>query len=126
MKVLFVCIENSNRSQMAQAFVNIANKQNIAAYSAGSNPSGIVNPKAIVAMQELGYDLSKHTSKSLKEIEMFAPFDYVITMGCGDECPSIKATHHMDWNIPDPKNMDEKAFNEIRDLIKNKVNELLN
>ena len=65
-KILFVCVENSNRSQMSQAFAIIHGGENIDVYSAGSKPSGIVNPKAIVAMKELGYDLSKHESKSLQ------------------------------------------------------------
>ena len=86
-KILFVCIENSNRSQMSQAFVKILGGDNVEAYSAGSKPSGIINPKAIAAMKELGYDLSEHDSKSLDEVKAFAPFDAVVTMGCGDARP---------------------------------------
>ena len=86
-KLLFVCIENSNRSQMSQAFAKMLGGDDVEAYSAGSKPSGMVNPKAIAAMKELGYDLSNHDSKSLDEVKMFAPFDAVVTMGCGDACP---------------------------------------
>lgn len=125
-KILFVCIENSNRSQMSQAFAKILGGDVIAAYSAGSKPSGIVNPKAIAAMAELGYDLSKHDSKNLDEVKAFAPFDAVVTMGCGDACPWMPAKQFMDWQIPDPKHMEPKAFNEVRDFIKTKVEELLN
>ena len=125
MKLLFVCIENSNRSQMSQAFAKILGGDNVEAYSAGSKPSGIVNPKAIAAMQELGYDLSKHDSKSLDEVKAFAPFDAVVTMGCGDACPWMPAKKFIDWQIPDPKNMEPKEFNEVRDLIADKVRELL-
>ncbi len=125
MKLLFVCIENSNRSQMSQAFAKIIGGQNVAAYSAGSKPSGIVNPKAIAAMQELGYDLSKHDSKSLDEVKAFAPFDAVITMGCGDACPWMPAKQFIDWQIPDPKHMEPKEFNEVRDFIKGKVEALI-
>lgn len=125
-KILFVCIENSNRSQMSQAFAKILGGDIIEAYSAGSKPSGIVNPKAIAAMAELGYDLSKHDSKNLDEVKAFAPFDAVVTMGCGDACPWMPAKQFMDWQIPDPKHMEPKAFNEVRDFIKTKVEELLN
>jgi len=124
-KILFVCIENSNRSQMSQAFALMKGKGKIAAYSAGSKPSGIINPKAIAAMKELGYDLSKHQSKSLEEVKTFAPFDAVVTMGCGDACPWMPAKQFIDWQIPDPKNMEPEAFNEVRDLIRDKVKDLL-
>ena len=124
-KLLFVCVENSNRSQMSQAFAQLLGGKNVAAYSAGSKPSGIVNPKAIAAMKELGYDLSKHNSKSLKEVEQYAPFDAVVTMGCGDACPWMPAKKFIDWQIPDPKDMEPPSFNKVRDLIKEKVKDLL-
>ena len=124
-KILFVCIENSNRSQMSQAFAIMHGGNNIEDYSAGSKPSGIINPKAIAAMKELGYDLSKHDSKSTEEVKKYAPFDVVITMGCGDACPWMPAKKFIDWQIPDPKNMEPKAFNEVRATIEGKVKELL-
>jgi arsenate reductase (thioredoxin) len=124
-KLLFVCIENSNRSQMSQAFATILGGNNIEAYSAGSKPSGTVNPKAIAAMAKLGYDLSRHDSKSLQEVEQYAPFDAVVTMGCGDACPWMPAKQFIDWQIPDPKHMEPEQFNEVRDFIKEKVGELL-
>jgi arsenate reductase len=124
-RFLFVCIENSNRSQMAQAFANIYGKGNVEAYSAGSRPSGKVNPKAIAAMQELDYDLGKHKSKSLDDLPDVV-FDYAVTMGCGDACPLVRAKNRVDWNIPDPRDMDESAFREVRDLIGRKVFELVN
>ena len=124
-KLLFVCIENSNRSQMSQAFAKMLGGENVEAYSAGSKPSGIVNPKAIAAMKELGYDLSKHDSKSLDEVKAFAPFDAVVTMGCGDACPWMPAKQFIDWQIPDPKHMEPQQFNEVRDFIKRKVKELI-
>ena len=122
--ILFVCIENSNRSQMAQAFAIMHGKENVSAYSAGSRPSGKVNPKAIAAMREVGYDLSAHDSKSLEQIAE-TEYDYVITMGCGDACPYVKAKHRIDWQIPDPRNMNEHDFRKVRDLIEQKVKELL-
>ena len=124
-KLLFVCVENSNRSQMSQAFAKILGGENVEAYSAGSKPSGIVNPKAITAMKELGYDLTKHDSKSLNEVEQFAPFDAVVTMGCGDACPWMPAKKFIDWQIPDPRDMQPNAFNEVRDQIESKVKQLL-
>ena len=122
--ILFVCIENSNRSQMAQAFAIMHGADNVNAYSAGSRPSGRINPKAIAAMKELGYDLSVHDSKSLEEIPN-VQYDYAITMGCGDACPMVNALHREDWSIPDPRDMDEAEFRKVRDLIEGKVKELL-
>ncbi len=124
-KLLFVCIENSNRSQMSQAFAKMLGGADLEAYSAGSKPSGIVNPKAIAAMKELGYDLSKHDSKSLDEVKAYAPFDAVVTMGCGDACPWMPAKKFIDWQIPDPKNMEPKEFNAVRDFISEKVKNLI-
>jgi arsenate reductase (thioredoxin) len=125
LKLLFVCVENSNRSQMSQAFAKIIGGDNVEAYSAGSKPSGIVNSKAIAAMKELGYDLSVHDSKSLQEVEQYAPFDAVVTMGCGDACPWMPAKKFIDWEIPDPKHMEPAEFNKVRDYIKGKVGELI-
>ena len=124
-KLLFVCVENSNRSQMSQAFAKIQGGENVEAYSAGSKPSGIVNPKAIAAMKELGYDLATHDSKSLDEVKAFSPFEVVVTMGCGDACPWMPAKQFIDWQIPDPKYMEPPQFNEVRDFIKGKVKELI-
>jgi arsenate reductase (thioredoxin) len=125
-KVLFVCVENSNRSQMSQAFAKIHGGDRIEAYSAGSKPSGKINPKAVAAMKELGYDLSTHTSKSLQEVEPYAPFDAVVTMGCGDACPWMPAKQFIDWTIPDPRDMNEEDFRKVRDGIGEKVKELVN
>ena len=124
-KILFVCVENSNRSQMSQALATLIGGDKVDAYSAGSNPSGTINPKAIAAMKELGYDLGTHKSKSLEEVKQFAPFDAVVTMGCGDACPWMPAKQFIDWDIPDPKNMEKEDFNRVRDLIAGKVNALL-
>ncbi len=123
-KVLFVCVENSNRSQMAEAFANIHGKGKVEAYSSGSRPSGIINPKAIEAMKELGYDLTTHTSKSLNEIPD-VEYDFVATMGCGDECPFVRAKLREDWQIPDPKHLEPEEFRNVRDLIEQKVKEML-
>ncbi len=121
MKAVFVCVENSNRSQMAEAFARMAG---IEAYSAGSRPSGRVNPKAIESMLELGYNLTQHHSKSLDDLPN-EQFDIAVTMGCGDECPNLKARRREDWQIPDPKEMPPDQFREVRDMIGAKVKELL-
>jgi Protein-tyrosine-phosphatase len=122
--LLFVCIENSNRSQMAQAFAILHGHGEVQAYSAGSKPSGKINPKAIAAMNEIGYDLSRHDSKSLDEIPDVT-YDAVITMGCGDACPWVPARYREDWAIPDPRNMNEEEFRVVRDEIESKVKALL-
>lgn len=123
-RLLFVCVENSNRSQMAEAFARIHGGEAIEAYSAGSRPSGKINPKAVEAMREVGYDLSKHQSKSLSEIPDIE-FDFVATMGCGDECPFVRAKQREDWKIPDPKEMPPDEFRKVRDLIEARIKELL-
>jgi len=118
--LLFVCVENSNRSQMAEAFARIHGGGRIKAYSAGSFPSGRINPKAIESMNEIGYDLAQHESKSLSDIPDIE-FDFVATMGCGDACPFVRARQREDWNIPDPKGMSPDEFRAVRDLIEAKV-----
>ena len=123
-KVLFVCVENSNRSQMAEAFARMHGTDKVEAFSAGSKPSGRVNPKAIEAMGELGYDLSSHTSKGLDEFNG-QEVEVAVTMGCGDECPLVHAKDRVDWQIPDPRDMTPDEFREVRDLIETKVKQLI-
>jgi arsenate reductase len=123
--VLFVCVENSNRSQMAEAFALMHGAGTVEAYSAGSRPSGRVNPKAVEAMREIGYDLTQHRSKSLSDIPVIE-YDAVIGMGCGDEgCPLVRAKRREEWGIPDPKELPPELFREVRDLIEKKIKELL-
>jgi arsenate reductase (thioredoxin) len=122
-RVLFVCIENSNRSQMAEAFARMHGGNDVEAFSAGSSPSGQINPKAIRFMSEVGYDLSKHASKSLDDID--GDFDAVVTMGCGDSCPWIPAKRREDWALPDPKHFDEAGYRAVRDEIAARVKALL-
>jgi len=123
-KVLFVCVENSNRSQMAEAFARMHGVGKVEAFSAGSRPSGRVNPKAIQAMDELGYDLSTHASKGLESFNG-QEVEVAITMGCGDECPLVHARQRVDWQIPDPRDMTPDEFREVRDLIETKVKQLI-
>lgn len=123
-RIIFVCVENSNRSQMAEAFARIHGGDRVEACSAGSRPSGRVNPKAVEAMKEIGYDLTAHTSKGLDEFNG-QPFDAAVTMGCGDECPLLLAKQRLEWQIPDPKAMPPDEFRAVRHLIEMKVVELL-
>ena len=123
-RVLFVCIENSNRSQMAEAFARMDGEGVLEPYSAGSRPSGVVNPRAIRAMAELGYDLSAHSSKSLDAVPQDG-YDWVVTMGCGDACPWIPAKNTEDWALPDPKAMPPEEFNTVRDEIRRRMRELV-
>lgn len=122
--VLFVCVENSNRSQMAEAFARMHGHGKVEAASAGSRPSGRINPKAIAAMQERGYDLTAHTSKGLDAFNG-RRVDVAVTMGCGDECPLVIAGRRDDWQIPDPRDMSPEEFRGVRDLIEQKVSELI-
>jgi len=122
-RVLFVCVENSNRSQMAEAFAHMHGGDEVEALSAGSKPSGLINPKAVHFMSELGYDLTRHASKSLDDIS--GEFDAVITMGCGDDCPWVPARRREDWGLPDPKHMDDEGYRAVRDDISARVKALL-
>jgi protein-tyrosine-phosphatase len=109
---------------MAEAFARMEGAGVLEAHSAGSRPSGVVNPRAIDAMAELGYDLTTHASKSVDDLPE-GPFDYVITMGCGDECPWIEAVERDDWPLPDPKAMPPEEFNRVRDEIRRRVRSLV-
>lgn len=122
-RILFVCVENSNRSQMAEAFARIHGGDRVDAHSAGSKPSGRINPKAIRFMAELGYDLGAHASKSLDDID--GAFDAVVTMGCGDQCPWVPATRREDWGLPDPRDLDDDSYRAVRDEISARVKTLL-
>jgi arsenate reductase (thioredoxin) len=123
LRVLFVCVENANRSQMAQAFAIIHGAGRVDAQSAGSKPSGIINPKALRFMAEVGYDLSAHLSKSLDQV--IGEFDAVVTMGCGDSCPWVPAKRRVDWALVDPKHMDDSNYRLVRDDISARVKLLL-
>ncbi len=123
-RVLFVCVENSNRSQMAEAFARMHGGGKVEAHSSGSKPSGKVNPRAVQFMAEVGYDLTTHTSKSLDQFNG-TEVAVAVTMGCGDYCPLVAANRREDWNIPDPKEMTDAGFRQVRDLIERKVKELI-
>lgn len=109
---------------MAEAFTRIHGGDVLEAFSAGSSPSGAVNPRAIRAMGELSYDLTSHRSKGVDEVPE-GPYDFVITMGCGDDCPHIAADERDDWALPDPKAMPPEGFSEVRNEIERRVRRLI-
>ncbi|MFA5310964.1 MAG: arsenate reductase ArsC [Candidatus Omnitrophota bacterium] len=123
-KVLFVCVENSCRSQIAEGIVKEFGKRFIEPYSAGSKPSGVVNPAAIEVMKEAGIDISKSQSKGFDALPI-KRFDYVITLGCGDTCPFLPADKHVEWKVEDPKNKDMDFFRKTRDNIAKQVKSLI-
>jgi arsenate reductase len=123
-RVLFVCVENSNRSQVAEAFARRLGGPDVEAWSAGSRPSGTINPKAIRFMDELGMDLRRQSSKSLDAVDGLE-FDAVVTMGCGDACPWVPARRREDWALPDPRDMDDAGYRDVRDEIGRRVQTLL-
>lgn len=123
-RIAFVCVENANRSQMAEAFARVIGRGRVEAYSAGSRGGGQVNSKAVESMRRIGYDLSTHRSKPVSEIEDL-DFDTVVTMGCGDACPNLRARQRLDWQIPDPRELELRAFDAVRDQIGVMVRELL-
>ncbi|GMV82818.1 MAG: hypothetical protein AMXMBFR7_40020 [Planctomycetota bacterium] len=123
-RILFVCVENSCRSQMAEGFAKAIGRDAVEVYSAGSRPSGVVNPRAIQFMREKGIDLSTHASEGLDRVANLA-FDHVITMGCGDACPHVPAKARHDWALRDPKHLPDDEFRAVRDEIERRVRVLL-
>ena len=123
-RILFVCVENSNRSQMAEAFARMHGTGQVEAFSAGSRPSGRINPLAIEAMRERGYDLSQHHSKSISDIPE-GEYEVAVTMGCGDSCPMVQARRREEWQLPDPRHMSLAGLRQVRDQIEERVKELL-
>jgi len=122
--ILFVCVENSNRSQMAEAFARMLGPSSTQAYSGGSRPSGRINPKAIEAMRELGYDLTTHHSKGLEGFNG-TRVEVAVTMGCGDVCPFYPGKRYEDWVLDDPAGQGIESVRVIRDEIKGRVEKLL-
>lgn len=118
--VLFVCVENSCRSQMAEAFAKRFGKDVLEAWSAGSNPSDKVDEIARKVMQERGMELGDQRPKGFSNLP-HQKWDYVVTMGCGDQCPFIPAKRRIDWDITDPKNRPLDEVRRVRDEIEEGV-----
>jgi arsenate reductase len=122
--VLFLCTENSCRSQMAEAFAKVLGTGVIEACSAGSSPSGSVNTLAIAVMKEKGIDISDARPKGFKDLPVNR-VDYLVTMGCQDVCPVFSTTKQVEWKLPDPKGQPVEFFRCVRDDIEKKVKELI-
>ena len=125
-KAVFVCIHNSGRSQMAEAFLKKLGAGKIVAESAGTEPGAELNPQAVAAMEEIGYDMSSHYPKVMT-MEMVDSADRIITMGCGVNsatCPAVFVPSE-DWGLEDPKGQPVEKVREIRDQIKAKVENLI-
>ena len=124
-RLLFVCVENSCRSQMAEGFAGSLGAGRVSAFSAGSRPSGRVDPRAVRFMAEKGIALATRRSKGLDDLPAGITWDYVVTMGCGDACPWLPARHRLDWALPDPKHLDDDGFRQVRDDIERRIRELV-
>lgn len=122
--VLFVCVHNAGRSQMAAALLHHHADGAVTVQSAGSAPANEINPAVIDAMNELGIDLSHEFPKPLTADAVHGA-DLVVTMGCGDACPSYPGKRYEDWDLPDPAGQPLPAVREIRDQINTRVKELL-
>ena len=123
-KVVFVCVENARRSQMAEGFANAFGQGEIEVYSAGSSPSSQIDPLVIEVMKEKGIDLSSKRPKSLNDLPPIE-MDYLVTMGCEETCPAVLAKKIIEWEIPDPKGKPIDEIRRIRDMLEAKVKMLL-
>jgi protein-tyrosine-phosphatase len=123
-EVLFVCVHNSGRSQMAAGLLDKAAEGRVHVRSAGSDPADQLNPNAIKAMEEVGVDISQEFPKPLTN-EVVRAADAVITMGCGDACPIYPGKRYEDWDLEDPADKDLKTVRRIRDEIHGRVEELI-
>jgi arsenate reductase len=122
--VLFVCVHNAGRSQMAAGFLTSLAGESVEVRSAGTAPADTINPVVVEAMNEVGIDLSAQTPKVL-DPDVVQASDVVITMGCGDACPYFPGTTYLDWELPDPAGQDLAAVRPIRDEIRRRVLHLL-
>jgi arsenate reductase len=122
--VLFVCVHNAGRSQMAAGFLSALGGDAVLVRSAGSMPRDQVNPAAVEAMREVGVDISAEQPKLLTS-DAVQTSDVVITMGCGDACPVFPGTRYLDWDLPDPAGKGVEAVRPIRDEIHARVEALL-
>ncbi|MEU9363304.1 arsenate reductase ArsC [Streptomyces avermitilis] len=122
--VLFVCVHNAGRSQMAAAFLTHLAGDRVEVRSAGSAPADTVNPAVVAAMAEAGIDISTEVPKVLT-VEAVQASDVVITMGCGDACPVFPGKRYLDWRLPDPAGQGVDAARPIRDEIEKRVRGLI-
>lgn len=122
--VLFLCVHNAGRSQMAAGFMRTLGTGRVKVYSAGSEPASLLNPVAVAAMSEVGIDISSAQPQRWT-MEMLHVVDVVVTMGCGDACPYIPGKQYIDWPIADPADADIAVVRQIRDEIRARVEQLI-
>ncbi len=123
LKIVFVCVENARRSQMAAGFAGALGQGKLEVYSAGSSPSSKIDPMVIEVMKVKGIDLSGKRPKGLNDLPQ-VEMDYLVTMGCEETCPAVLAKQVIEWQIPDPKGKPIDFFREVRDIIENRVKAL--
>jgi len=123
-EVLFVCVHNAGRSQMAAALTKLRSGGRIDVRSAGSDPADEINPRVVEAMTEVGFDMSEQVPKPLTDDAVRAA-DAVVTMGCGDACPSYPGKRYEDWTVDDPAGRDLDTVRRIRDEIDSRVQKLI-
>ena len=123
-RIVFVCVENARRSQMAEGFAESIGSGKLEVYSAGSNPSSAIDPLVIEVMKEKGIDLSGKQPKGLNALPPIE-MDYLITMGCEETCPAVLTKKIIEWEIPDPKGKLIEVFREVRDVVEEKIRGLL-
>jgi len=123
-KIVFVCVENARRSQMAESFAKAFGQEIVEAYSAGSRPASQIDPLVVEVMKEKGIDLSRRRPKGLNDLPPIE-MDYLITMGCEETCPAVPARKIIEWEIPDPKGKPIDEIRRIRDMVEAKVKTLL-
>lgn len=123
-EVLFVCVHNAGRSQMAAALLDHLGAGSVLVRSAGSQPADRINPAVVEAMAEVGLDIAKEFPKPLTD-EAVREADVVVTMGCGDACPFYPGKRYLDWDLPDPAGLPLSEVRPIRDQIENRVKGLL-
>ena len=123
-KVVFVCVENARRSQMAAGFAEVFGKGKLEVYSAGSRPASQMDPLVIEVMKEKGIDLSSRHPKALNDLPP-VEMDYLVTMGCEETCPAVVSKRVSEWDIPDPKGKPIDVYRKVRDFIEKKVKALI-
>jgi arsenate reductase len=123
-RIVFVCVENARRSQMAEGFANAFGQGRLEVYSGGSSPSSQIDPLVIEVMKEKGIDLSGKRPKGLNDLPP-VEMDYLVTMGCEKTCPALLAKKIIEWEIPDPKGKPIDEVRRIRDVLEAKVKMLL-
>jgi arsenate reductase len=123
-EILFLCVHNAGRSQMAAGFARTLGAGQVLVHSAGSTPGERLNPAVVAAMAEVGIDIADESPKKLTD-EMGRSADVVVTMGCGDACPMYPGTRYVDWQLDDPKGKDLEVVRRIRDEIRERVTSLL-